>query len=321
VIGNNVYVGYSNGVAKDGTGVPPNNFSTIAEYNRSGQLLHTTTVEGHTDGLRYNAATNQIWATQNEDGKSNLVLITPGTLAKSAVIPLSSVNGGGGFDDILFHGGVTYLSASNPQNNPNSDPAIVAATLSGGIVTTTPVLLGNASAKPLNSTAPSTLNLTDPDSLSQTVDGRVVLTSQGDSQLVFIGNINTPGQTVAVLDAKAMVDDTSFGGVKGETLLVADKQTNVIYRISGDFNPNYGYSSAQDNNGLTGFIAAFDATNNKTIGKGFLGDIVTGLGNPGGSAFQAGVPEPSTWAMMLFGFAGLGFAGWRRAKSSASASA
>jgi len=26
------------------------------------------------------------------------------------------------------------------------------------------------------------------------------------------------------------------------------------------------------------------------------------------------VPEPSTWAMMLLGFAGLGFAGYRRAK-------
>jgi hypothetical protein len=24
------------------------------------------------------------------------------------------------------------------------------------------------------------------------------------------------------------------------------------------------------------------------------------------------VPEPSTWALMLLGFAGLGFAGWRR---------
>ncbi len=26
----------------------------------------------------------------------------------------------------------------------------------------------------------------------------------------------------------------------------------------------------------------------------------------------AGVPEPSTWAMLLIGLAGLGFAGWRR---------
>ena len=42
----------------------------------------------------------------------------------------------------------------------------------------------------------------------------------------------------------------------------------------------------------------------------------------GGGAFNAAfsltgsaVPEPSTWAMMLLGFAGLGFAGYRRAKS------
>jgi hypothetical protein len=27
------------------------------------------------------------------------------------------------------------------------------------------------------------------------------------------------------------------------------------------------------------------------------------------------VPEPSTWAMMLLGFAGLGFAGYRRARA------
>ena len=31
------------------------------------------------------------------------------------------------------------------------------------------------------------------------------------------------------------------------------------------------------------------------------------------------VPEPSTWAMMLVGFAGLGFAGWRGSRTTASA--
>ncbi len=34
---------------------------------------------------------------------------------------------------------------------------------------------------------------------------------------------------------------------------------------------------------------------------------------------SAGVPEPSTWAMMLLGFAGLGFAGYRSRKSVAPA--
>jgi hypothetical protein len=33
-----------------------------------------------------------------------------------------------------------------------------------------------------------------------------------------------------------------------------------------------------------------------------------------GQAFSSAIPEPGTWAMMLLGFAGLGFAGWRRAR-------
>jgi hypothetical protein len=32
----------------------------------------------------------------------------------------------------------------------------------------------------------------------------------------------------------------------------------------------------------------------------------------GGEAIAAGVPEPSTWAMMLLGFTGLGFMAYRR---------
>jgi hypothetical protein len=35
----------------------------------------------------------------------------------------------------------------------------------------------------------------------------------------------------------------------------------------------------------------------------------------GGLDVGGGVPEPSTWAMMLIGFAGLGFAAYRRRKS------
>jgi hypothetical protein len=34
----------------------------------------------------------------------------------------------------------------------------------------------------------------------------------------------------------------------------------------------------------------------------------------GFQAFTPVVPEPSTWAMMLLGFAGLGYAGYRRAR-------
>ena len=35
--------------------------------------------------------------------------------------------------------------------------------------------------------------------------------------------------------------------------------------------------------------------------------------------FSFAVPEPSSWAMMLIGFAGLGYAGWRGASNRARA--
>jgi hypothetical protein len=299
VIGNDVYVGYGNGGNADGSG---NAVSTIVEFSRSGQVLASTTVTGHNDGLRYDAATKQIWALQNEDANANLVLVTPGTLAKSAAIPIASVNGGG-YDDVVFQGGKTFISASNPAKNPNTDPAIVQATLSGGAVTTTPALTGNA-----------TLNLQDPDSLSQTIDGRAVLTSQADGELVFVSNLGASNQSVATLALQnAKVDDTAFGGTPGMTLLVADKSTNDIYAVTGTFNPNFGYSAAQNSAGTTGFIGAFDASSAALPGfDGALNQIVTGLGNPGGEAFIAGVPEFSTWGMMMLGFVGLGFAGHRR---------
>jgi PEP-CTERM motif len=38
-----------------------------------------------------------------------------------------------------------------------------------------------------------------------------------------------------------------------------------------------------------------------------------------GGAVPRAVPEPSTWAMMLIGFAGVGYAGYRRARESLAA--
>jgi hypothetical protein len=55
----------------------------------------------------------------------------------------------------------------------------------------------------------------------------------------------------------------------------------------------------------------------------FLSSTVTFFGGnvllaDGSSSLPTlGAPEPSTWAMMLVGFAGLGFAGYRRVKAKA----
>jgi PEP-CTERM motif len=64
---------------------------------------------------------------------------------------------------------------------------------------------------------------------------------------------------------------------------------------------------------------------------GYVQDLITAVGDGGIPLFynfrvlvEAGnqtlvtdVPEPSTWAMMLLGFAGLGFASYRRVKAKA----
>ncbi len=42
---------------------------------------------------------------------------------------------------------------------------------------------------------------------------------------------------------------------------------------------------------------------------------VSEVGGGFGFTYNTSVPEPSTWAMMLLGFAGLGFAGYRRARA------
>jgi PEP-CTERM motif len=61
------------------------------------------------------------------------------------------------------------------------------------------------------------------------------------------------------------------------------------------------------------------------VGTDIVGPPPTGGAAPTfNAAFSlsgAAVPEPSTWAMMLLGFAGLGFAGYRRARMARPASA
>jgi PEP-CTERM motif len=60
------------------------------------------------------------------------------------------------------------------------------------------------------------------------------------------------------------------------------------------------------------------------IGTDIVGKNADGVAPTFNAAFSLNgsvVPEPSTWAMMLLGFAGLGFAGYRRARNARAASA
>lgn len=290
IVGNDVFVGYGNGGNPDGSG---DALSTIAKYNSSGVLLNTTSVVGHNDGLRYDPASGQLWALQNEDANPNLVLITPATLAKSAPFSFSATPHGGGYDDVAFGFGKAFISASNPAHNPNAAPAVVSATWNGSTVDVTGVLNGNATATVINTGATTTLNLQDPDSMNISPDGRLALNSQADSQLVFVSNPAKPSQSVSVLDLTNQIDDTVFAGGGENTLLFAAKGDNAVYELSGIFGPGTAYSAAAANGTApnTDFIGELDLAN------GDLSPIVIGLSGPGGEAFLP-APEPASAALL-----------------------
>ena len=54
VLGNHIFIGYGNGVAKDGS---DGKSSTIVEYALNGDVVTTFSVVGHNDGLRVNPQT------------------------------------------------------------------------------------------------------------------------------------------------------------------------------------------------------------------------------------------------------------------------
>jgi hypothetical protein len=102
------------------------------------------------------------------------------------------------------------------------------------------------------------------------------------------------------------------------------------YAASSDTNTVSFYSGANGTGALIGTVTASDLYANfagitNTTDPGYLISFVTStpfgsvvFTTPNASDFEfavvAGVPEPSTWAMMLIGFAGFGYAGYQRSR-------
>jgi hypothetical protein len=251
VDGNRVFIDYQNVTSKTGG---DGKFSTVVEYNLGGHELHHWSVSGHSDGMRIDPATHLVWTTSNEDGNPTFALIDPvANTVTPYTFPMPTPHGGG-YDDLYFLGGKAYVAASNPQNSPNTAPAVDQITLnSNHTISLKPILMGNAIA------ADGTqLNLQDPDSLTTDGSGHLVLVDQGDSQLITIANPGTTNQPVTVLSAGTQLEDTVWPSGVGR-LLVVDGGGNT-YWISKDtaFMAGTIYSQAPNDSGVSNWVGTVD---------------------------------------------------------------
>jgi hypothetical protein len=282
VSGSNVFVGWQNITAKDGTDTKT---STITEYTMHGKLLKSWSIRGHNDGLRMDPSTHLLWAMCNEDGNPRLFTIDPTSSGASAVkeYTLPKTPHGGGFDDIQFTNGLALIDASNPTLNAagnNVFPALYKVQLSGTKASLTPVLKGGAKATTINLPVSTvTPPLTDPDSMMIDPQGDLVLDSQGDSQMLFIQHVGTPQQKVSVLTVGDQVDDSIFPSTSKGCVIVADNNSGVYSICSTVWVPGVPYAAAPNDSTVIGFIGTISMSN------GAITPIVVGMANPHGMAF------------------------------------
>jgi hypothetical protein len=283
VFENHVYIAYSDG--NDPTGADGKT-NKIIEYTREGVPVYSFTVKGHNDGMKLNPYTHKLWVMQNEDANPNLVIFDPETRQQTKYTFAAQPANGGGYDDIAFRNGKTYLSASNPQGNPNTAPAIVEAKLVGTTVEVTPVLAGNATAKNILTGQPVALNLQDPDSMTVSPGGDLVLDSQGDSELVVVRKAGTKSQSEVLIPLSSLygqpqVDDTLFTPSSDGFILVSDTSGDTTYKIQkAEFAPGVAYSA-----GVAGTTSAPGFVGRLDLEFGELTPIVSGLQSPHGLAF------------------------------------
>jgi hypothetical protein len=311
-----IWIEYGNGA--DSTGASGS--STIVQYSPGGAVQHTYTISGLVDGLKFNPVTGKVWALQNNDGNATLSIIDPTTHTVSGPLsygaPYTYGPGGGngrGYDDVAFLGGKVYLSYTNPSVGTDSVLQILSNGNSpSGTLTTTSILTA----------AQTGISVPDIDSLKATPNGELVLTSEGDGPgtgnlvgtYTLIKNSGAADQTVTnvpVTDAKGNpsegMDDVIFPSRSSGWLYVAASGNDTIYKLWLTGLDTSAPIIAFNGGSIGGFneIGVVNPTTG-AVETSFL----TGVTGLHGMDFVA-APEPSTWAMMLLGFAGLGFMGYR----------
>lgn len=254
-LGEQIFVAFQNGVGPQGEPTSAGNQgagnrnSTIVEFSSSGSPVAHWDVAGHVDGLTADTARGQVAVTANEDANAHLYMIAPATPQPTAYrVPALPHNGG--LDAVSFYHGMMLISASAPGTRGKaapqaSYPAVYVVRLNTRSHTATVHgLFGDeATSKNANADKAGTtrLALTDPDSnavvpaAAARFGGQFELTSQADEQQIFAAG---PGaRQLSVLKLSQSIDDTAWASDSSGTLYVTDNGADLIYKITGPFQP------------------------------------------------------------------------------------
>jgi predicted secreted protein len=310
IAGNYVFVEYGNNV--DSTGAVPGQ-STIIQYDKSGNFVHSYAIEGSVDGLKYNPDTGMVWALQNQDGRSSLSLIDPKTQQVTAHFDYANTSTTRGYDDVVFDGKNVYLSYTNPTGN--GDPTIVKLLNGpdpkpGQLLQTTPVLLDGAMGYDTVTGKMELVPQTDPDSLKLAANGDLIFTSAADGSIIDIQNPGTSKQAIAFTPIQGIptasignagLDDVIKPTATSGTFLISDATDGRVLSVHmSGLDPNAYYASVaslgafgqvDENTGaFTALVSASDA-------PGFT------FGSPHGVAFipdKNAAPSPQIGAITTF---------------------
>ena len=234
---NAVWVAYTNGA--DSTGLSGN--STVVQYNLKGEVRHSYSIAGYVDGLKLDPRTGMVWAMQNQDGNSTLSLIDPEAHTVSSPIPYAVPSATRGYDDVVFRGDQVFLRYTNPV--VPSDPTIQLLQNGSDPLVVTPILTMGATGTNLATGQPNQPTTdTDPDSLTLTPTGDLMLSSEADGQLIFVAQAGKPDQSVSFLQlvdpstglSISGIDDALFATAREGVFYLSDTGNNRVLKIEVD---------------------------------------------------------------------------------------
>jgi hypothetical protein len=254
--------------------------------------------------LKFDPFDQKIWTLRNEDSNPALTLIDLESGVKTDFTYAQRPPHGGGYDEVVFMEGETFISASDPVLNAKGQNiylSIVKARLIGHQVSVTPVLEGNVSLIDIASGQKVVTPQSDPDSLKVDPVGDLVLDSQADGDLIFINAPGSPNQAALRLHLsngtsnQITVDDTVFPTTASGTIYVVDTAGNTVYAVRSDaFQPGGAYS-ASDSDGILGKV---------DLSTGFVSPIVTGMMSPHGALFVSDLSDVSLFRSCEVSFQG-----------------